>query len=79
MVPLNSKTWNKIEEGGFLGAMMVPMVASLIAPIASLLMQPVASSLTYTITGKRQDGGFLPLLASPLMIKFLSKGSRKKM
>ena len=64
----------KKQEGGFLGAMMAPMAASLIAPMASLFMQPVASSLINAISGKGQEGGFLPLLALPLMMKVLGKG-----
>ena len=64
----------KKQEGGFLGAMMAPMAASLIAPMASLFMKPVASSLINAISGKGQEGGFLPLLALPLMMKVLGKG-----
>ena len=55
------------------------MVASLIQPVSSSLIQPVASSLIKAIAGKgvmragkRQEGGFLPLLALPLMIKAIS-------
>ena len=55
---------------------MTPVAASLIAPMTFPLMQPVASSLTNAITEKRQEGGFLPLLALPLMIKVLGKGVR---
>ena len=49
------------------------MAASLIASMASLLIQPVASSLI----GKGQEGGFLPLLVLPLMIKVLGKGDTR--
>ena len=31
----------KKQEGGFIGAMMTPMAASLIAPMTSSLIQPV--------------------------------------
>ena len=69
----------KKQEGRFFGAMVAPMVASLIQPVSSSLIQPVASSLIKAIAGKgvmragkRQEGGFLPLLALPLMIKAIS-------
>ena len=48
--------------------MMVPMVPSLIVSIALLL-----SNAT---TGKGQEGGFLPLLALPLIMKVLEKRVR---
>ena len=64
-------------EGGFLPAMMGPMTTSLMAVIAYSLTQHVASSLINSITGKRQEGGFLPLLALPLMMKVLGKGVRR--
>ena len=67
----------KKQEGGFLGAMMAPMAASLIASMASSFIQPVASSLINAITGKIQEGGFLPLLVLPLMKKAMS-GKRVK-
>ena len=51
----------KKQECVFLCAMMIPMAFSLI--------QPVASSLINPITGKGQEGRFLPLLALPLMMK----------
>ena len=35
----------KKQEGGFLGAMMAPMAASLIAAIAASLTAPMASTL----------------------------------
>ena len=57
--------------------MIAPMAASLIAPMGSSLIQPIASSLINFITGKGQEGGFLPLLASPLMMKVLRKGVRR--
>ena len=67
------------KQGRFLGAVMGPMTASLIAPMASSLIKPVASSVINAISGKgimaaakRQEGGFLPLLALPLMIKAMS-------
>ena len=57
----------KKQEGGFIGAVMALMAASLIAPMASLLIQPVASSLIKAITGKgvrrarrEQEGRFFP-------------------
>ena len=77
----------KKQEGRFFGAMVAPMVASLIQPVSSSLIQPVASSLIQPVAsslikaiagkgvmraGKRQEGGFLPLLALPLMIKAIS-------
>ena len=66
----------KKQDIRFRGAMMAPMVASLIEPMASLLVKPAGSSRINTISGegvmragKGQEGGFLPLLALPLMIK----------
>ena len=56
---------------------MAHMAASLIAPMASSLMQPVASSLVNAISGKEQEGGFLPLLALSLIVKVLGKGNRR--
>ena len=60
--------------------MMASMAASLIEPMASLLIQPVTSSLINAISGKRviragrrHKGGFLSLLALPLMMKVLGK------
>ena len=50
------------------------MTASLIPFITSSLIQPVVSSLINVIYGKGQEGGFLPLLASPLMMEALGKG-----
>ena len=55
---------------------MAPVAASLIAPMASSLIQPVASSLMNAITRKGQ-GGFLPLLALPLMMRVLEKEVRR--
>ena len=43
--------WKK-QEGGFLGARMAPITASLTAARASALIQPIASSLINTISGK---------------------------
>ena len=57
---------------------MAPMAASLIVPMASSLIQPVASSLTNALSGKGQEGRFLPLLAFPLMIKVLGKKSEEQ-
>ena len=61
--------------------MMVPMAVSLIAPIASSLIKPVTCSLINNISGKGvmrvgkgQEGGFLPLLALPLIMKVLQIG-----
>ena len=54
--------------------MMAPMAASLLASMVSSLVQPVTSSLINAITRK---GGFLPLLALPLMIKVLGKEVKK--
>ena len=42
-----------------------------------LLIQLVASSLIHAIIGKGQEGGFLPLLELPLMMKVLGKGARR--
>ena len=65
------------QEGGSLSVMMAPIAASLIPPMTSSLIQPVASSLINSITGKGQEGGFLPLLALPLTMKLLGKGVRR--
>ena len=51
--------------------MMVPMEASLRAPMGSSLIQPVASSWKNAVTGTRQEGGFLSLIALPLTKKVL--------
>ena len=71
----------KKQEGGFLGAMTPHIDASLIAPTASSLIQPVTSPLINAIigkvvmrAGKGEEGGFLPLLAIPLLLKVLGKG-----
>ena len=71
--------WSK--KGGFPGAMMTYVAASLLVPWVSSLIQPVAFSLINTITGKGltraekgQKGRFLLLLALPLMMKDLWKG-----
>ena len=60
------------------------MAVSLIAPMTPSLIQPVAFSLMNAITGKGvmragkgQKGGFFPLLAFPLMMKFLGKRFRR--
>ena len=57
--------------------MMIPMATSLIAPMASSLIQPIVPSLINSITGKGQEGGLLPLLALPLIMKVLWKGVRR--
>ena len=59
----------KKAEGGFLGAMMAPMSASLI--------QLVAPSLIKAMTVKGQEEGFVLLLALPLMMKVLGKVVRR--
>ena len=64
----------KKQEGGFLGAMMTPLTASLIVFITSSLIQPVVSWLINTIFGKGQKGECLPLLALLLMMEALGKG-----
>ena len=67
----------KKQKYRFLPAMMALMAASFIAPMASSLMQPITSSLINSITAKGQEGGFLPLLALPLIMKVLGKGVRR--
>ena len=69
------------QDGGFLVAMMVPMVVSLIVHMASSLIQPVASLMINTISrkgvmraGKGQEDGILLLLTLPFMMKVLGKG-----
>ena len=64
----NKKHETKKQQGNFFGAMMAPMVASLIALMTSSLIQFVASSLISAIfekgvmrAGKGQEGGFLLL------------------
>ena len=47
-----------------------------LAPMASSLIHPVAYSVINAITGKGQEGGFLSLLALPLIMQFLEKGVR---
>ena len=70
----------KIQEGGFLGAMMAPMDALSIAPMVFLLLQPIASSFTNPITGKgvmkawkEQEDWILALLPIHVMMKVLGK------
>ena len=41
--------------------------------MVSSLIQPVVSSLINAISGKGVEGGILPLLALPLMMKFMEK------
>ena len=60
--------------------MMTRVAASLLAPGTFSLIQPVAFSLINAITGKGliragkgQKGGFLLLLALPLMMEVLGK------
>ena len=55
----------KEQQGGFRGAMIAPMTAS------------VASSLINATTGKGQEGGFLLLLALPLIMKVIGKRVRR--
>ena len=78
MVLLNSKTWNKKQEGGFLGDVMAPLVASLIAPVASSLIQPSDSSLINAVSekwpGKGKEAGFFHFSELPLIMKVLGKG-----
>ena len=68
------------EINKFLGATMAPLAASLIAPMGSSLIHPVASSMTNAISEKgvtraekKKEGGIFPLLALPLMMKFLGQ------
>ena len=56
--------------------MIAHIAASLITLVASSLIQPVAFSLVKAISGKGQEGVFLPLLALPLMTKVWGKGLR---
>ena len=67
----------KKQEGGFLSAMMATMAAPLIVSVVSSLIQPIVSSSINSVTGKLQEGGFLSLLALPLMMKVLKKGIRR--
>ena len=57
--------------------MMAPVAASVIAPVASSLIQPVSSSLINATIGKRQEYGFLSLLALSLTMKVLWKGIKR--
>ena len=47
------------------------------APATASLIKAFAFSLINAITGKGQEGGFLPLLALLLMMKVLGKGVRR--
>ena len=58
----------KKQEDGSLGAMMATMAASLIQPVVSSLINAI-SEREVKRTEKRQKGGFLPLIALPLMMK----------
>ena len=53
--------------------MIAPMTVLLITLLSSSLKQPVASSFINAITGKGQEGQFLPLLALILTMKVLEK------
>ena len=53
------------------------MAASLIAHMVSSLLQPIPFSLINSISGKWQEGGFLPLLILPLRMKVLEKRVRR--
>ena len=75
----------KNQESINLSAMMLPLAASMKTPIACSLIQPVTSSLINAITGRRvrktgqgHEGGFLPLLALPLMMKVLGNGVKRE-
>ena len=68
---------HEIKKGGFFWAIIPPITASLIAPMASSLIQLVASLLINAVTGKGQEGGFLPLLELSLMVIVLEKGVRR--
>ena len=59
----------KKEESGFFPTKMTPMAVSLVAPMVS--------SLINSITGKRQQGEFLPLLALPITDESIAKNSYK--
>ena len=65
------------QEGGFFVSMIAPITALLITPITSSLIQPVDSLLINAVTGNKQTGEFLPLLALSLMMKVLGKRVRK--
>ena len=47
------------------------------APATASLIKTVAFSLINAITGKGQEGRFLPLLGLLLMMKVLGKGVRR--
>ena len=60
------------KEVGFLGAMMTPIAASLIAPMASSLINAISGKEVIRV-GLGQVGGFFPLIALPLMMRVLGK------
>ena len=66
----------KKPEGEFIGAMMAPVAASLIAPLASSLINAITGKWA-TRTRKGQEDGIIPLLALPLTMKVLGKGVRR--
>ena len=37
----NSKTWNKKQEGGFLGGLLAPLVVSLVQPVIVSVLQGI--------------------------------------
>ena len=51
---------------------MAPMAASFIAPMASSLINSISGKGIVRLR-KGREGGFLPLLASPLIMKVLGK------
>ena len=78
MVRLKQNIKHKIkkQDGEFIGAMMAPFAASLIAPVASLLINLITGKWP-TRARKGQEDGILQLLALPLMMKVLGKGVRR--
>ena len=49
----------------------------MVAPMAASMVQPVAFFFINAVTRKRQEGGFLPLLALLLMMKVLGKEDKR--
>ena len=66
------------QEGGFLGEMMTPMAASIIAPMVSSVRQPVASSWTNAEWSHESNKRTRKLNSSLISIAFNDKNSVKK-
>ena len=63
----------KTQEGGFVGAIITPISASMIASMDSSLIQPAASLFINAMSGKGAIRVGKKLLALPMLMKVLGK------